>query len=276
MLLGGMGNDLISSISGQDKVLTGRGDDQVVIDGQPGIGSYGQDKGGPVFNKTHYVWHENTQGNMYLQLDVTDPDHDPISRVEVVGADGSVFSSGMGNGATLGWMNQLNDYERPVDQGQNNTYEVTVRAYTADGRYSDSAITIDVLDDGRPANQEWPQTVALYSPSSIQYVVGQSGQIPLQYSGLNMWNATLSGADAGLFSINGESISFKTLPTSAASVRDANRDGTFEFSLQATDYSGKRSHRISPSNWSTTKRQWRAWWSMVGSAQTSCLFNMTD
>ncbi|NBP81367.1 hypothetical protein EBU58_11765, partial [bacterium] len=83
IILGGFGNDTVTGIDGSDIVLTSRGNDTVTIDGNPDSGNYGEDIGGPVFTETAYEWHENAQGSSYIRLSVSDPDYDPVQRIEI-------------------------------------------------------------------------------------------------------------------------------------------------------------------------------------------------
>ena len=241
IILGGFGNDTVTGINGSDIVLTSRGDDSVTVDGNPDSGQYGADIGGPVFNETSYSWHENANGMGSIKLDITDPDYDPISRIEVIGgADSSaVYNSWGSSSIELNW--ESRNYEDPRDANADGVYEVTVRAYTADGNYTDSDITIALVDDGKPADQEgWGYAGELFSDSTVTYVVGQNQQIPLTYRGMDLgeWNASLSGEDAGLFRLDYGQISFREEPASASKLTDADGDGIFEFTLSTTDYNG--------------------------------------
>ena len=242
VILGGFGDDTVSGIDGGDIVLTSRGDDTVTIDGNPDSGEYGADLGGPVFTETAYEWHENAQGSSYIRLSVSDPDYDPVQRVEILGgADASMFYSWWDSPVIeLNW--DARNYEDPRDANGDGVYELTVRAYTTDGNYTDSDITVTLVDDGKPADQEWGYTSGeLFSDTTVTYVVGENYQIPLTYRGMYFsdWNgASLSGEDAALFRLEYNQITFRDTPTSATDVVDADGDGIFEFTLSTTDDAG--------------------------------------
>ena len=247
IILGGFGNDTISTISGQDIILASRGDDIVTVDGSPGVGSYGVDTGGPIFGTTAYTFRENTNGFNYIKLDITDPDNDPVTSFSIVGgADSDRLWVNSNGYIELDWSSR--NFEDPNDANGDNIYEVRVRAQTPDGNYTEQDITIEITDDGKSEGSEWfdsqNDTPAWLSSTSINYVVGQgSYQVPISYYGYSVseWNnnTTISGPDGNLFQINGDQrIDFKTTPTSKSSVQDSNGDGIFEFTLNFQDNAG--------------------------------------
>ena len=122
IILGGFGNDTISTISGQDIILASRGDDIVTVDGSPGVGSYGVDTGGPIFGTTAYTFRENTNGFSYIKLDVTDPDNDPVTSFSIVGGADSDRLHGNSNGyVELDWSSR--NFEDPKDANGDNIYD---------------------------------------------------------------------------------------------------------------------------------------------------------
>jgi Ca2+-binding RTX toxin-like protein len=244
LLIGGQGNDTINQVAGKDVVLSGRGDDKIVVSATPeGSGQYGQDTGVPVFNKTVYTFVEGTQGTTSIKLDVTDPDKDPVTSVQIIGgSDSSRFYASSGHSIQLQWDAQ--NYEAPMDANKDNIYEVIVRATTADGKYVDQAITVQVQNDGKAANSEYfnssTDTPVLYTSGTQTFVVGEVNQIDLSYYGLNMWSqTTLSGVDAALFNVNSSYISFVTAPTDASHPKDSDKNGVYQFTLNTVDQAGK-------------------------------------
>ncbi len=249
IILGGFGNDTISTISGSDIVLASNGDDIVIIDGSPGGGSYSADRGGPVFNRLSYDWVEGTQGFDGIVLDISDPDYDPIYRVDIIGGpDRDAFDSyyypwdndtGFKQSIRLNW--DARNFEAPTDANLDGVYEVTVRAYTTDNIYTDANITVTVMDDGKPDGEEYwngTELPAIYSPTYVDYVAGSTRvAVPLQYAYVYT-QGTLSGADASLFTINYDTIMFNAALADIPDLQDANGDGVFEFTVNTTDYAG--------------------------------------
>src|SRR5689334_22208558 len=88
------------------------------------------------------------EGTIYpLLFDVTDPDHPgvyvPDSAFEITGPDADQFYIV----DTQLIFNYEPDYENPLDQGSDNTYEISVRVTDTDGDYTDKDIVISIYDN---------------------------------------------------------------------------------------------------------------------------------
>ena len=120
------------------------------------------------------------------------------------------------------------DFEAPTDANRDNVYEVTVEA--SDGVNTgtlDVAVTVTDVDDGP----------AVTGDTAIDYPEGGTGDAAA-YAAVDLEGAdiawTLTGDDAGAFSIDGGALSFKSPPDFEAPA-DANGDNIYRVKVEASD-----------------------------------------
>ena len=99
---------------------------------------------------------ENHDSPIPQELQAEDPDQqDSITGIRMSGADAEAFDleADPGSGTLSLSFQQPPDHERPGDQGDNNVYEVTLRAASGEGEremLASASVTIEVLDTLEP------------------------------------------------------------------------------------------------------------------------------
>ena len=170
---------------------------------------------------------------IYTATDQEDPDLE-IIRWSVTGRDGGDFS--INGGGELSFRNPP-DHERPADSGQDNVYEVTVRA--SDGRVygaHDVTVTVEAVDeapefrsgsrDSFSYRENTPITTRLYTYRATD---PEGAEVA--------WS--LSGADAGHFDIGSETgvLTFRE-PPDHDDPADDDQDNEYLVTVVATDQTG--------------------------------------
>ncbi len=120
------------------------------------------------------------------------------------------------------------DFEAPTDANRDNVYKVTVEA--SDGANTgtlDVTVTVTNVDEG----------LALTGDAAIDYAEGGTGDAAT-YAAVDLEGAdiawTLTGDDAGAFSIEGGALSFRSPPDFEAPA-DANGDNIYRVRVEASD-----------------------------------------
>src|SRR5262245_61550981 len=183
------------------------------------------------------------EGTIYpAVLDVTDPDHPgafvPDTAFEISGPDANQFYIV----DTQLIFSFEADYEAPLDQGGDNTYEISVRVTDSDGDFTDQNIVITITDDPNDNNLggEPPQFVSdpfAVVPENTGDVI-YTAQVDTSGSGNadDVTFAIVDGADAGLFSIDpttGEV--FFNEPPDYENPADAGADNTYDIVIEAAN-----------------------------------------
>src|SRR5215510_392545 len=152
---------------------------------------------------------EAIEGTIYpAVLDVTDPDHPgafvPDSAFAITGPDADQFYV---VDTQLIFVYEP-DYENPIDQGADNTYEISVRVTDGDGDFTDKDIVITITDDPNDNNVggEPPQFVSdpfamvPENTGDVVYTAQVDNSDPGNAEDVTF--AIVDGPDAGLFSID--------------------------------------------------------------------------
>ena len=172
---------------------------------------------------------EGISGTIYTAV-ATDPDVTAILTYSLTGTDSSLFSVNSTSGE-LSFATPP-DFETPLDQGADNTYELTIQA--SDGVNSVS-LELSVAVEG--INDNSPEFVT--NSDSITVEEGASGTIytatatdldgdSLRYG--------LSGTDSSLFAVNANNgvVSFAN-PPDFENPLDQGADNTYELEVEASD-----------------------------------------
>ena len=128
------------------------------------------------------------------------------------------------------------DYENPTDSGRNNTYDVTIKATDPSGKNASLKVKINVTN----ANEEpviIKKSLKIQGSGSVDFPedrtdLGVATYTALGPEGTRRW--TLSGDDAGDFSISSAgALSFRSQPNFEVPA-DADNDNEYEVTLQAS------------------------------------------
>ncbi len=196
-----------------------------------------EDEHAPVF--TSSATHAVSEGmTVVTTVTATDADADQtVSFTLTGGADESLFSITSAGDLTF---TTAPDYEMPTDAGGNNEYDVTITA-TDDGTpemTATQALTITVTDVDE--NNIHAPVFANGATASVSYA--ENGTTPVTPT-VDATDAdqgqtvtfTLSGADAGLFSLTPTGVlTFRTAPDYESPV-DTGMDNMYEVTITATD-----------------------------------------
>jgi len=169
---------------------------------------------------------------------VSDPEGAGVT-VTLSGPDASLFVYDDATGA-LSFISPRN-FEAPTDSGQNNVYDVTL---TADDGVSSSSLDIAVtVTDVNEAPPPIPNRAPNFGPALFEFDDVRENQTTVGTAAANdpdndALSYSLSGADAGLFSIdNNGVITFVNAPD-LETPGDDDSDGVYEFTVTATDPDG--------------------------------------
>src|SRR5262245_59857009 len=153
------------------------------------------------------------EGTIYpAVLDVTDPDHPgafvPDTAFAISGPDADQFYIV----DTQLIFNFEPDYEAPLDPGGDNTYAISVRVTDSDGDFTDKDIVISITDDPNDNNLGGDPPQFVSDPFAV--VPENTGDVVYTAqvdnsgtgNGEDVTFAIVDGADAGLFSIDLDSV----------------------------------------------------------------------
>ena len=185
---------------------------------------------------------ENTASTIYT-AQASDVDPGDILTYSISGTDSSLFTIGSSNGELT--FNTVPDFEAPEDDGQDNTYDLSIAATDSIGKQAQQSLTISVanLNDNTPT----------FNLSSNSFDVPENSTAV----------ATIAAADADgddlTFSLtNSTDSSFFTLDSSSGvlafvsapdfeSAQDSNSDNTYDLELNVFDGSHNTTQAISVS-----------------------------
>ena len=172
---------------------------------------------------------EGISGTIYTAV-ASDPDVTAILTYSLSGTDAELFTINSASGELS--FSSTPDFETPLDQGADNTYELTIQA--SDGANSVSlalSVAVEGINDNSPE--------FLTNSDSITVEEGASGTIytatatdldgdSLRYG--------LSGTDANLFAVNANNgvVSFAN-PPDFENPLDQGGDNTYELEVEASD-----------------------------------------
>ena len=128
------------------------------------------------------------------------------------------------------------DFESPADANTDNVYEVTLVATDDDGNTDSEAFTVTVTDVA--------ETVAFTIDAIADTKVAENAaftSVPPNLSGatpIGNLTYTVSGTDAGLFSVDASTGVVSMVARDFESPADANSDNVYEVTLVATDDDG--------------------------------------
>ena len=168
----------------------------------------------------------------YTATDPEDPTAE-IIRWSVTGRDGGDFSINQGGELTF---RNPPDHERPADSGQDNVYEVTVRA--SDGRvYGAHDVTVTVTPvDEPPEFRSGSRTAFSYRENGAAALYTYRATDP---EGAEVaWS--VSGADGGAFTIDRDTgvLTFRN-PPDHDEPADDDQDNVYQVTVVATDRTGR-------------------------------------
>ena len=180
------------------------------------------------------VTEENNASFAYIADAAIDPDQGQTLTYQLSGTDQSAFNFALDTRILSFKANP--DFETPADQGQDNTYQISIVAFDADHSASQN-ISISVTD----LNDEAPQFTSL-SSQSVSYTTAKVGEIvyTAQATDADLGDQiiyALGGADASDFTFNtttGE-LAFAQLP-SLTEFQSAGAGGiAYALTITATD-----------------------------------------
>ena len=151
----------------------------------------------------------------------------------VSGTDAGLFSVDAGSGVVS---MVARDFESPADANGDNVYEVTLVATDDDGNTASEAFTVTVTDVA--------ETVTFTIDAIADTTVAENAaftSVPPSLSGaapIGNLTYTVSGTDAGLFSVDAGSGVVSMVARDFESPADANGDNVYEVTLVATDDDG--------------------------------------
>ena len=183
-------------------------------------------------SRTAFTLQENRTSTLYT-FRATDPEGGTVIWTPA-GPDGSHFA--IDEGGALSFANPP-DYEEPADSGQDNVYEVTIRA--SDGRNTGTLeVTVTVTDH----NEGVEPTISTRRPPATYRENGTSAVYTFratdpQRGATITW--TLEGTDRGDFTIGRDTgvLTFATSPDFEIPA-DADRNNEYELAVVATDDDG--------------------------------------
>jgi serralysin len=153
----------------------------------------------------------------------------------VSGADAGGFSISTAGVLTF---NSPPDYEAPADADTNNIYMVTVNAYDGTTMAEHSVIvTVTDVDDG----------LTISGPSSTDYVENGTGPVATYtasgpYAASAVWS--VSGADAGGFSISTAGVLTFNSPPDYEAPADADTNNVYMVTVNADDGTNMAEHSV--------------------------------
>lgn len=164
-----------------------------------------------------------------IDVDATDVDNDTITYSISGGADAALFSIVPATGVVT--FNTAPDFEVPADAGADNVYNIVVTADDGNGGTPTQAIAItvtDVSDNGNPTiTSPAAASVAENQTAAITVVASDPENDPLTFS--------LSGADAGAFSISTTGVlTFNAAPDFEAPT-DAGANNVYDVTVGVAD-----------------------------------------
>ena len=183
-----------------------------------------------ITSKTDFTYRENGTATIYT-LKASDPEREAIYW-STSGADGSDF--GISENGALTFASPP-DYENLQGSGPNGEYEVTVQARDDAFNTSSLPVTVTVVDVN-----EGPEVTGTTSLTFTENV--ETDRVLATYTGrdpedpsANITRWSLSGTDAGDFTINenGE-LTFRNVPDHERPA-DSNRDNVYNLSVRASD-----------------------------------------
>ena len=158
-----------------------------------------------------------------------------IISVEPGGGDGDYFDINDDGVLTF---NSPPNYEDPKDEGKNNEYSFSIMAYDTNPPNGESpgrtffSVTVIVIDLEDPD----PPTMTITGPDSVNYSEGTTDAVAtyeVANAGNNPVDWTLSGDDAGDFSISDGVLTFNTQPDREAPA-DADTDNVYLVTVEAS------------------------------------------
>ena len=182
-----------------------------------------------VTNSDSITVEEDASGTIYTAV-ATDLDGDSL-RYGLSGTDSSLFAVNANNGV-VSFANPP-DFENPLDQGGDNTYELNIQA--SDGTSSATlALTVVVIDinDNFPSFALTNDSVAVAENSGGTIYTATATDLDATDS----LTYSLAGTDYSYFAIDGSSgaLSFKNSPDFENPL-DQGADNTYELNIQASD-----------------------------------------
>ena len=192
----------------------------------------------PVFTSPATANVEENQTAAYTAM-ATDADGDPLT-YSLSGTDAGRFTINAATGVVS--FNEAPDVEAPSDANGDNVYNIIVTASDNTGGTTDTnqavAITVTNVNDNDPVFTS-PATASVAENQTAAYtaVATDADEDPLTYS--------LSGADAELFAINGNTgvVSFKAAPDFEMPGDDGG-DNDYNITVTASDGDNTTNHNV--------------------------------
>ena len=192
----------------------------------------------PVFTSPATASVEENQTAAYTPV-ATDADGDALT-YNLSGTDAGLFTINAATGVVS--FNEAPDAENPDDANGDNVYDIIVTASDNTGGTPDTnqavAITVTNVNDNAPVFTS-PATASVAENQTAAYtaMATDADEDPLTYS--------LSGADAELFTINGNTgvVSFNAAPDFEIP-GDANQDNDYNITVTASDGDNMTNHNV--------------------------------
>ena len=185
-------------------------------------------------SRTEFTYRENATATIYT-FSATDPERAAISW-SPGGSDGGVFTitaDSRGRGVLA--FASPPDFESPTDADRDNVYEVTVVATDDQGLTDSLAVAVTVTAQSEGPEISGPQSLSFTENQATDRVLATYAATDPEDPGAVISQWSLSGSDAGDFTISGGGeLSFRNVPDFERPA-DSGRDNVYDFSVRASD-----------------------------------------
>ena len=180
-------------------------------------------------SRTSFSYRENGSATIYT-FRAVDPERAEISW-SLAGPDDNEFAIYKG----ILTFQTLRDFESPTDANGDNVYEVTVVAIDSEGNRAELQVEVTVTDVNEGPVVSGPEGLSFTENQATDRVLAIYGAIDPEDPSALISRWSLSGRDAGDFTISetGE-LSFRRVPDFERPA-DSGRDNVYEFSVRASD-----------------------------------------
>ena len=185
-------------------------------------------------SRTAFTYRENATATIYT-FSATDPERADISW-SLSGPDDDDFTvTGDSRGRGVLTFTNPPDYENPTDAGGDNEYQVTVQARDDAFNTASLEVTVTVTDDNEGPEISGTQSLTFSENLQEGRVLATYAAIDPEDPGAATSRWSLSGSDAGDFTISeGGELSFRNVPDFERPA-DSGRDNVYNFSVRASD-----------------------------------------
>ncbi len=196
----------------------------------------------PVISVSSTSVYENHTGTV-IDASSTDADANDTETYSISGTDSGLFTIDSSTGILT--FNTSPDYENPIDNGENNVYNLTITVTDEAGHTDSENVTVTVLN----VTESSSYTINAISNVSIDENTAYTSVTPnITGSPVGSVVYSLGGTDAADFSINSSTGVVSMVGRDYENPVDSNVNNVYEVSIIATDNDGN----IATTSWTVT------------------------